>query len=435
MSMKEDLLHFVWNTRRFLPQNLFTTSGTAIEILEFGHLNSNAGPDFLNARIRIGGTLWIGSVEMHLMASDWHRHGHQHDPAYGNVILHVVLGEDKPALRSDGSPIPCLELRQHLPGGLVSHYQRLLQTLDWVPCSRQIQSIDKVLVNIWLEQLVVRRLEEKVSRLQTVLEATRGDWNEAAFRLAAASLGGTVNKEPMQELARRASLTRLRRMSDHLMRQEAYLFGQAGLLESRTFQDEYAIRLQKEYAFLRKKLDLQPMSGTSWKYSRMRPAGFPDIRIAQLTELVRQAPQLMKLWMECTTPDEAMSHMESAPAGYWKTHYRLDGTKSTLREKRLGSHMLRSLIINTAVPLLFLYGQERQQPRWIEKSLDWLSQLPPEDNKIVRKWATLDIKADSASQSQALIHLKQSYCDARACLQCQIGQKLLTEPWTGYPAI
>lgn len=430
--MKEDLLHFVWNSRRFLPRNLTTTAGRPVEILEFGRLNSDAGPDFLNARIKIDGTLWIGNVEMHLMASDWHRHGHQKDPAYANVILHVVLSEDRPALRSDGSPIPCLELRQHLPNGLVSSYQRLLHTLDWIPCAGQIKAVDPILLNIWLEQMVVRRLEHKVWRLEQVLKETRGDWNEAAFRLAAAYLGAPVNKEPMEELARRVSLIRLQRMRSDPLGQEALLLGQAGLLEQRTFKDEFPQSLQKEFAFLKKKFDLQPMSGTSWKFSRMRPSSFPELRIVQLAELTRLTPRLMGLWMDAATPAEAMAYLEVTPDGYWKTHYRLDSRKGPVKEKRLGTQTLHSLIINTAVPLLFLYGHKQDAERWKEKSLDWLSQLPPENNKVIRRWKKLGVAADSAAQTQALIHLKDQYCETRACLQCQIGQKLLTEPLLNY---
>ena len=433
--MNEDLLHFVWNSRRFLPRNLKTTAGHTVEILEFGRLNSDAGPDFLNARIRIEGTLWIGNVEMHLMASDWYRHGHQRDPAYDNVILHVVLGEDRQALRSDGSPIPCLELRQHLPEGLVSQYKRLLHTLDWVPCARQIQSIDPILINIWLEQLVVRRLEHKVNRLENVLQETRGDWNEAAYRLTATYLGGPVNKDPMEELAKRVPLIRLHRMNGNPMGQEALLLGQAGLLENRDFTDEYPRKLQEEFAFLKKKFELQPMSGTSWKFSRMRPASFPELRIAQLAELVRRIPRLMGLWIETQTPFEAMKHMAAAPEGYWKTHYRLDSEKGAVREKHLGSQTLHTLMINTATPLLFLFGKIQSQDQWKEKSIDWLCQLPPENNKITRQWKKLGISPDNAAQSQALIHLKRLYCEARACLQCQIGQKLLTEPWPDYSAL
>ncbi|MBR3716361.1 MAG: DUF2851 family protein, partial [Bacteroidaceae bacterium] len=86
----EQLLHYIWRHRLYAQVPLFTTNDQLVEVIDPGLPNRNAGPDFFNAKLKIGGVLWVGNVEIHTHASDWYLHGHQTNPLYHNVILHVV---------------------------------------------------------------------------------------------------------------------------------------------------------------------------------------------------------------------------------------------------------------------------------------------------------------------------------------------------------
>ncbi len=421
--MKEDLLHYIWRMQRFDRSALQTTAGHSVEILQPGIHNTHAGPDFLNARIRIGDTLWAGNVEMHLKASDWLVHNHQEDGAYNNVILHVVLEEDQPIKRSSGEPLPCLEMKKRIPPKLSAHYLRLLHNEAWIPCQNQLGAVNQLVRNLWLGRLAAERLENKAGDIARRLEQNKENWEEAFYHSLARSFGAKVNSEPMGMLARNTPLTLLGKHRNSLFQLEALLFGQSGLLQ-RQFEDEYPLSLKREYEFLRKKFSLSPIPASSWKFLRLRPANFPTIRIAQLATLLYQTTNLFSKVMAAQDIREVENLFEVKLSNYWWGHYTFEKA-SPRQRKALGKDTIDLIIINTIAPFLFAYGQRKSAPRFQEKALEFLETLSPEANAVIGRWLELGMPASSAFHTQALLQLKNEYCDKKRCLECAIGNAIL----------
>lgn len=423
--MQEDFLHFLWRFKRFDQKQLQTTDGQAIEILQYGMLNTDAGPDFFNARLRIGGTEWAGNVEMHLRASDWLRHKHQEDRAYDSVILHVVFEEDVPIQRPSGEAIPCLVLNGRIPPPLQRKYQQLQHEVAWIPCAPKIGDVPEFLRLNWLDRILVERLEEKTALLQAEFMACNQHWGEAFYRSMARSFGLRQNTEAFEMLARSLPFSIVAKHSDQLLQVEALLFGQAGFLSEITKNtDPYQQQLAKEYTYLKHKYQLRTMHQSQWKFMRMRPANFPTVRLAQFANLIcNRALHPDKITaIQGLKELKNLFHVSVSP--YWQTHY-VFGKKSILRKKQIGKTFLHLLTINTVIPFLFLYGKIRKQPDYCDQALELLEKLPPESNTIIQQWEAQGIEARNAAQSQALLHLKSRFCDKKRCLECAIGHALL----------
>ncbi len=421
--MKEDVLHYVWRTRRFDFQNLFSTEGEAVEIIAPGTHNTHAGPDFFDARIRIGDTLWAGNVEMHLVASEWADHRHGEDRAYDNVILHVVWEEDRPVISNNGSRIPCIELKRRIAAPLIKTYRELLHNEYWIPCQHHFHRVPDITRQLWLDRLMVERLEAKTGAIAARLERNQQHWEETFYQFLARNFGVKVNTEPFEALARSLPLHLLSKHKNNLLQLEALLFGQAGLLEN-TFSDEYPQRLQKEYTFLRHKYDLQPIAGSSWKFLRMRPANFPTLRIAQFATLIHQSAHLFSKIMVAQNLSEIENMFEVRLSNYWQTHYVFEKA-SAKRAKTLGKSAIHLLVVNTIAPFLFVYGKLKSEPDLCDRAISLLESVPPESNSIIENWQSLGMEAVSAAQTQALLQLKHEYCDKRQCLRCAVGAEVV----------
>lgn len=427
--MKEDFLHFLWRTRRFDATALVTTEQQPLHIVQPGTHNTHAGPDFFNARIRLGNTEWAGNVEMHLRSSEWLVHGHHHDAAYDNVILHVVWEDDDPVRRPDGSLVPCLVLRGRVDTSLLQRYQQLLHEQAWISCAPRILQTPSIIRFNWLDRLTAERLEQKTLALSGYLAATDNHWEESFYRLLAYSFGLKVNGEPFEMLARSLPAVILAKHKHDLFQLEALLFGQAGLLET-SFDEEYPNKLAKEYRFLRHKYSLTPIAGSNWKFLRLRPANFPSVRIAQFAALIHQSSHLLSQILEADSVRAAGRLFQVELTGYWQTHYRF-GQVSDKRPKRIGDDFINILALNTLIPTVFLYGKMRHLPDYQAKALRWLDELQPEANAVITGWQDLGIVPRNGCETQALLHLKKHYCDAKRCMECAIGGYLLVAQKTG----
>lgn len=423
--MREDFLHFCWRWRRFDMAELRTTDGQTLEILHPGELNQHAGPDFFNARIRLNGTLWAGNIELHVRASEWLEHGHQRDKAYDNVILHVVFEEDVVLRRRNGDLIPCLSLHNRLFPKIIDSYFRLEHTRLWIPCASSIGEVSPIVIQNWCDRLLVERLEEKTQKMQAVLAQTQFDWEEAFHRLLARNFGLKVNTDPFEHLANSLPLKIIKRHRADPSQVEALFFGQAGLLEV-DYSDSYPLQLQREYRHLAHKYGLEPIPASLWKFLRLRPANFPTVRIAQLAALYHKCEAPFNAVLEAENIEELENLFATAPAPYWLDHYQFD-KPSKNHVKIPGREFIHLLAINTLAPMLFLYGKERHRPTLQEKALAWLETLPAERNAVINQWHKLGIKPAHAYQSQALLHLRSNYCEAKRCLSCAIGTALLKE--------
>ena len=300
----ESFLQYIWRLRRFDAQNLITTNThETVDVLQTGELNKQSGPDFFNARIRIGDTIWAGNVEVHIKASDWLRHQHQHDKAYQNIILHVVYEADVPLLRTNGTALPVIELQNRISPVLYRNYQQLQYTEAWIPCAKLLKNIDSFVLTNWLDRVLVERLEQKTEPIGQTLQQNNYSWEETCYQAIARAFGTNINAQPFEMLARSLPLAVLGKHKDQLLQIEAMLFGQAGLLD-KTFNDPYPQKLKQEYQFLQAKFGLKPLLPQSWKTGGLRPPNFPSIRIAQFAALIHQSSSLFSKILAAQTPDD-----------------------------------------------------------------------------------------------------------------------------------
>lgn len=419
--MKEDFLQFVWKHRLFREKALMTTAGDPVEIVSSGSPNSDSGPDFFNARIRIGQTLWAGNVEIHQRSSDWFVHGHDKDEAYRNVILHVVEVPDKEILIGEKT-LPCMVLSY--PESVRSNYLNLQNSDKWIACQDQFLKIDPFRLKFWYGALLVERIQNKTHEIQQLLQRNKNDWNETFYQLLARNFGMKTNALPFEMLAQNTPLSVLAKHKDKLFQLEALLFGQSGLLNDELLGDDYFLNLRNEYAFLYKKYQLKPIEAHLWKFLRLRPINFPTVRISQFAQLTHKSTALFSHILETKTLRELEHFFDVESSEYWQTHYRFNKLSRT-KPKHLGHSAFQNIVINTIAPMLFIYGSSNGKPALKDRTLAFLEELPPEENSIISKWTSLGVQTRSAFETQALLQLKNAYCASKKCLDCPVGTKII----------
>ncbi|MDR2963252.1 MAG: DUF2851 family protein [Bacteroidales bacterium] len=421
--MQEELLHIMWQQQLFDCTTLRTTTGESVVVEKIGMKNPNAGPDFLDAHIRIDSTLWVGNVEIHTKSSLWTAHKHHTQESYNSVILHVVAEYDKDALTARGTKLPTLVLPVNK--NLLTASETLLASTRSIMCFKELPRIDTFLQNMVFDRLVVERFERKAVHVLALLAQNAGAWEETCYQMVARSLGAPVNSTAFEELAHALPLRILAKHGNSLMQLEALLFGQAGLL-SEEIENSYYKTLQNEYAFLQKKYQLTPLAPSLWKFSRMRPSSFPTMRMAQLAQLVFQSQGLTAKILHCETIAELEELFTLHLHEFWNTHYTF-ATTHALRKKSLGENTVHNIIINTVVPFLFAYGSYHSRDDIKQRALDFLETLPPEHNSIISEWEKCGIQCKSAFRSQALLQLHNEYCTRRKCLQCNFGKRIIAQ--------
>ncbi|MBQ2075134.1 MAG: DUF2851 family protein [Muribaculaceae bacterium] len=421
----EQLMQYIWQHRLWRSEDMLTNDGRPVRVLDPGLLNTDAGPDFFNAKVEIDGQTWVGNVEIHVRASDWKRHGHDRDNAYDSVVLHVVDKDDAPVLRSNGERIPQLVLQ--VSPLFDSSYRQLVNSKLELPCENVIASVPRLTITEWIERLAFERLHSKVQRVRDLLEMYHGSWEDVCYVTVARNLGFGINNDAFERLARRTPLRLLHKHSDSLMQIEALLFGQAGMLDPMaTGTDTYYQHLCSEYAFLANKFSLRPMEPESWKLFRIRPQNFPYRRIAMLAHYIEGSFRLMAQILDASGEKELRKLFQVELTGYWSNHYSF-GKPQERPSLALSNRSIDIVLINTVAPLYYAYGEITGNYALTDKAISLLESLPAEKNSIVDSFARAGIDCDSALTTQALIELRRSYCDARKCIYCKIGHRLLSE--------
>lgn len=419
----EDLLQFIWEQQLYARQALRTVEGDALEIVKPGLLQPNSGPDFHDGRIRIAGQLLVGNIEIHVRASEWFLHRHHEDPAYDNVILHVVHTYDMDVRTSKGGRIPTLVLGDRISSASLAAYEQLMHNKTWVPCANGIERVDRQRIDLWLERVLVERLERKTAEVEALFMRLGNDEAETFHHHLAMGFGFKVNAEPFGQLARTLPLKTLLKYRDDPFRTEALVLGQAGLLQVDLI-DQHPRALQVEYGALAVLHGLRPLSPAIWKFGRLRPANFPTIRLVQFARLFATLDGAFGRLLEHDQVGGLFALMDVEADGYWKDHWLLDKA-SDAQSKRLGRTAAQLLIINVVVPFLFAMGRLRGREDLTDRALGLLAQLPAESNLVTRGWEKLGVGANTAARSQALVELKNLYCGQRRCLHCVIGAELL----------
>jgi len=420
--MKEEFLHFIWENKLFHADSQLTEDGEPLRIVNPGRHNTHAGPDFFDARIQIGDTLWAGNIEIHLKASEWNRHGHHTDPAYRNTILHVVALSDIEVFNDLGSKIPALVIRW--PDWITRNYEMLVRSHDWIACASFLYQVDPFKIKFFLNGIVIERLTQKIDVIGKLLSETRDDWGETFYCMLARSFGLRENALPFEMLARSLPQSILAHHHDSLFQIEALLFGQAGLLGDELFGDDYYLDLRKEYRFLAMKYGLKPIAGHLWKFMRMHPGNFPTIRIAQFAALIHHSRGLFAAIIEASNLSEIRQLFTLTASEYWDSHYSFN-KPSVNRQKLFGDQIFRLVVINVVVPFYFLFGDNQNKLTLKDRALEILEQLPAESNRLIDKWAEAGIIAENALESQALLQLQHNYCEQKKCLSCTIGHKII----------
>ena len=421
--MKEEFLHFLWQYKLFNSTNLISVKREIVEVIDSGSYNTNSGPDFLNAKLKIDEQLWVGNVEIHIKSSDWYAHHHEKDVNYGAVILHVVWEHDSDVFMKNNHPIPTVELQSFVQKEVLANYKKLfLKEQRWIPCEKQIAETSSFILNNWLERLYFERLENKSVVIKELLQKSNNNFEAVLFQLLAKNFGLKVNGEAFLQLAQSFDFSVLRKVRFNEEQLSALLFGQAGFLEQE-LEEAYYLQLQKEYAYIRHKYRLEPIAKHRFQFFRMRPNNFPTIRIAQLIALYNKYQNLFSRLIDVNKVESFYDLFTGEVNDFWKTHYTFE-TASKKTDKRLSKSFIDLLIINTIIPLKFVYEQARGEVDQ-EGLLQLIKQLKPENNSIISKFLELKIKVNNAFESQALLELKNNYCAKKCCLQCAIGSKLL----------
>jgi hypothetical protein len=415
--MTERLLQFIWQFQYFNKGELQSTEGEKIQIIFPGQYNTNQGPDFTQAKLLINKTTWAGNVELHLKTSDWDKHNHEADKNYKNVILHVVWEND-----AQSNSIPVLELNNRVSYLLLQRYEELMNTQGFIPCEKIISSTKPIVMQSWKERLLAERLTRKAAVVQTYLDQNNHHWEETFWWMLARNFGAKINADSFEEVARSISINILAKHKSQIHQLEALLLGQAGLLED-DFKEDYPVLLKKEYHFFKTKYKLKPKTVKPF-FLRMRPGNFPTIRLAQLAMLVHESNHLFSKIKEADSVNDVKKWFDVTANDYWHYHYRFD-EESNFKKKKLGITMIENILINTVCAVLFAYGHFHKEQKYKDKALQWLEEIEAESNSITNRFQHIGVQSKNARDSQALIELKNEYCDKKRCLDCSIGNAIL----------
>ncbi len=421
--MKEEFLQFIWQTSLFKSEDLQTVDGQSIKLIRPGSQNKDAGPDFFNSKLMIDDTLWVGNIEVHYSSSEWMQHGHQFDPAYNNVVLHVVYEHDEEIVNQLGYVIPTLELRPLISPSVIAKYNNLLMGKKWISCENMLAGVDKQKIIPFIHRLYIERLEDKTRYIHQDLLLNQNNWEQTFYEYMARNFGFKTNSLPFHILAKSLPLQILAKHKPNILQLEALLFGQAGMLNN-SFEEEYPNQLKKEYGYLKKAYQLEPINESLWKFATMRPANFPTLRIAEFAALLHGSTSLFSRCMEVGSKKEVEALFEITLHDYWKTHYQFDQV-AMAQKKKLGTSSIENIFINTIAPFMFAYGKEKLNENLCERSIRMMQELHAESNGIVKKWEEMGFDIKHAFHSQAFIQLKNMYCTPKKCLSCSIGNQLL----------
>ena len=421
--MKENLLHFIWKLRLFSYNRLLTTDGKRIEIESCGIENLNSGPDFSNARIEIDAQLWAGNVEIHLNSSDWYVHHHEKDERYDSVILHVVWNHDIEVFRSSNDVIATLELKNYISKSVLDNYKDLFdKRKNWINCENDINKVDKFVIDHWLERLYFERLEQKSKLIQYLLKISNNNWESSLFESLAKNFGLKVNREAFANFASSFDHSILRKIAGNPVQIEALFFGQSGLLNP-SFESEYFHKLKEEYQFLQLKYDLKPISSQQVQFFRLRPNNFPTIRLSQLASLYVKHHNLFSKLLVADDMQAYYELFEVSTSVYWENHYTFE-KESNQRIKKLSKSFIDLLVINTVIPIKFWYLRSIGKQDF-GSLIKIMEEISPEKNTIISRFKALNIDSNHALTTQALLQLKNEYCNQQRCLNCAIGKALI----------
>ncbi len=420
--MHEQFLHYLWKHKLYSLNNLITECNQQVEVIHPGEYNTNAGPDFFNAKIKLNNILWVGNVEIHSKASEWHYHQHHTDGAYNNVILHVVEEVDCSTQNALGKTVPALKMLYS--SSIHQQYRELINSVVEIPCAHKLHKVSEFEMSLWMQRMLVERLKQKCEGIKTFLKKAVNNWDEIFYLLLFRSFGQGVNGLPFELLAKSIPLNILLKYCDRCDMVEALLFGQAGFLSDEYMEDSYYLSLLDNYKYLRNKHQLKPIDSHLWKFLRLRPPNFPTIKIAQLVQLLIKTKGVFGSIINVADVKTFEQLMEVSTSEYWETHYTFSKT-SKKKTKSFSKESMTGVVLNALVPYLMAYGKAIGSSEMQDRAMKWLQLLKPENNHIIKQWRIHGVTVKNAADSQALIYLFNYYCKSKRCLHCRIGHQVL----------
>ena len=418
--MHEDFLHFIYKNRLWKNGTELLTDNTPFEIIETGIHNHDSGPDFFNAKIKIDNLIHVGNVEIHVNASDWHKHHHDNDHAYDNVILHIIYNYDCDITLQNGRTLPTWEIS--FPQTIFNRYSDFKNNEKPIACSDYIDLVDDIHITMWMEKMAVERLEHKSEHIEEILKFTNGNWNETLYITIARNFGFNTNALPFEQLAMRTPLNVMLHNSDNLFTLEAIIFGQAGMLAHAN--DEYSQKLATEYSFQQKKYGISPIPLSMWKRSKIHPSNSPEIRLAQFAAVMQNFQSIISDILNNKFTASTFHNIMTSE--YWKTHYSLDKQSAKCKQTKIGQQAIDTILINTIIPFSYIYGKTTDPNFNCEKIFDSMRAIKSESNRETRSFEGISkIKCENAMDSQAILNLKKNYCDHKKCLNCNIGFQIM----------
>lgn len=424
--MREDFLHFIWKYKKIYSEQLLTTQNELVEVVATGIHNHLAGPDFFNAQIKVNHQLWAGNVEIHSKSSDWYAHGHETDVNYDNVILHVVWEDDVAIYRKDHTQIPTLELKNYIAPKVLEAYQKLFNKTEnsFINCEKQLSSVDPFLLKNWLDRVFFERLEQKSIVVAELLSTYDNDWEQVLFSLLLKNFGSKVNGDSFWSLSQNIPFSKIRKISSHLEQLEAIFFGMVGFLDADDITDVYYRNLQTEYRYLQHKFQLKNEAVQKPHFFKLRPPNFPTIRLSQLAKLYHKHQNLFSKVLAADTLEDIYSLFNVKASDYWDTHFTF-GKESKKSVKKTSKKFIDLLVINTLLPLKFYHAKSLHNAEDITL-LKLISQMTKEENNILKNYESLGVNISNAMESQAILQLYHRYCSKNNCLQCAVGNHLLS---------
>ena len=413
----------MWKTKNFNHLQLRSTSGRDIKILNWGTHNFGAGPDFLDALITYDGVSWAGHIEIHVKSSDWYRHHHQVDPAYDQVVLHVVWEDDRPVTDIHLNPLPTLVLKDLVDPKLFKRTSELVHSRHRIACAKHISGLSTFWLNAWKERQLVERLEYRTMKMLERLDEVNGDWEQVTFERLFRSMGFHANSDELESLARDLTWRQMRKVMHDPLSIQALLFGRAGLLHDE-LKDEYVTGLKNRYNFIKKKFSIASPVFIKWNFKGARPANFPTIRLAQLASILENRPSLIRNIIESKTLEELRALFSIKLPNYWQTHYVFGKAVDKTRINMTPS-TINVLLINYAIPVMYAYGYAQKRDELKERAIRLLYALPDEKNAVIKEFVQAGVGVQSAADTQALLHTYREFCSIKKCLDCQVGARIV----------
>ena len=419
--MNENLLQYLWKYKIFSKLDFKDTDGNPIEILDFGTLNTNSGPDFSLAKIKTKNIVLAGNIEIHVKSSDWYFHNHDLQKDYQSVILHVVYFNDTDVSELKEAGIPTLELKDYINEKILAKYQTLENQYQFIPCE-SIFDASKVPF-LFSEETLLKKLDEKSIEIEQLLAQSKNNYEAVLFQKLAYSFGLKVNAEIYQNIAENIDFKIIQKISQNQFQLESLLFGKGNLLEKETETNQ---KWKREFEFLKIKFKISEQTFPV-KFLRLMPPSFPTIRFSQLAMLYHLQPNLFSKILKAKNIQELKSLFEKVKTSdFWENHYTFEKTSEEKIEKKLSDDFIEILLINAVLPIIYTYFKNIN-PEKTDQVLDFYKNLSPEKNSIISSWKKLNVKFSSALETQAFLYHHKHLCSYKNCLNCNIGLKILKD--------